>query len=309
MTTTPASEAAAVTSPQLLSVAPVAAAPLPPRVEIEFVYTFQELREGLTQSPEIKQLNDARRPLYLILWVLFATVMVLASLLLQLGRPPATAVPGSPGPRTIDALIALVPSLLCAGLVACLAATLFVTMRLLHSPDPRQRERIGQVLLGGGMFLFVMLWGDYQIFSVVPASRTWPVSRGTALILALAPWMILIAAAALVLVRYARGQVHRQWNNKPFLRRRRRVVLDADGERVSDGVIDSLHRWPYFRRAWETVHCLVLQDESDLRHVLPKRVMDQPTLEAARAVIANHIADTKFLTTPGGFPVAMAATV
>jgi hypothetical protein len=68
-------------------------------------------------------------------------------------------------------------------------------------------------------------------------------------------------------------------------------------------VTDAFYRWAYFRRAWETPNCLVLLDENDLRHVLPKRTMDASTLENARALIANHVADCKFLTAPGGFPV------
>jgi hypothetical protein len=52
---------------------------------------------------------------------------------------------------------------------------------------------------------------------------------------------------------------------------------------------------------------LVLLDENDARHVLPKRVMDAMTLDLARAVISNHVADCKFLVTPGGFPVTAPA--
>jgi hypothetical protein len=105
-----------------------------------------------------------------------------------------------------------------------------------------------------------------------------------------------------------RNRLRHQWESKPGFRRQRTVVLDADGERVTDGMTDIFYRWPFFQSAWETTNVLVLVDENQLRHILPKRVMDQTTLDQARAVISNHVADCKFLTTPGGFPVASTPT-
>jgi hypothetical protein len=67
---------------------------------------------------------------------------------------------------------------------------------------------------------------------------------------------------------------------------------------------DNFYKWAYFQRAWETPNELVLLDESDLRHILPKRAFEEVGgLDTARSLIGSHIADAKFLTQPVGFPV------
>jgi hypothetical protein len=155
------------------------------------------------------------------------------------------------------------------------------------------------VILVGGLGAGA-LWAQRQ-----PSG--WAVSYRLAMALALIPWLMVIIATIAFAVWLSRVQLRILWRNKPFLNRRRTVVLDDDGARSTDGVTDLFYRWPHFHGAFETANCLILLDENQGRHILPKRVMDQTTLEQARSIIANHVAEARFLTQQGGFPVALPA--
>ena len=295
---------------------PLPVAPLPVasmlRAEFSFEFTFEELREGLTQSPELQQQRKTpKRAAGLLGWVLFVTLAMLLFLVLNnRTRPAGAAAVNAPpaAPQRIDAFVAAGPSVLVAILVGTLVSAIAVAVYLATDKSPRARRSAAQ-LPATGAFVVILVGG---IGAALLASRSapsgWAVSYRLAMILALAPWVVVVALGLGFTIWLSRANLRRQWNSKPYLRRRRTIALDGDGAHATDGVADYFYRWPYFTRAWETANVLVLLDENDLRHVFPKRVMDQATLERARAVITNHIADCKFLTIPGGFPVTPAAS-
>jgi hypothetical protein len=74
--------------------------------------------------------------------------------------------------------------------------------------------------------------------------------------------------------------------------------------RWADTVASSAYTWPYFSRARETENLLILAGDGGLQHLLPKRAFgDTAEIEACRSLLQNKIANTKFLTLPGGFAV------
>jgi len=301
--------------------APLRVAPLPmpplttaagaPRVEIAFEYTFDELREGLAQSPDMKQrkrMKPAAKIVSLGGWLLFVAMAMLLFLLLN----KTGAKVGTPGiiparPPGIDVMSAVAPSIFAAAFVGIFAGMIAAFMVIQTSKSERVR-RGGKYILIGGMigFALLMWWAMTLIFSPPRPADVWHITRAQAVMLALAPWVLVIILVVMFTVWASRSHLRRMWNSKPYLRRRRTVVFDVDGEHVHDEFTELFYRWSYFRRAWETEHCVVLEDENAIRHIIPKRPTDPPTLDALRSIISNHVADTKFLTTPGGFPVGMA---
>lgn len=285
-------------------VAPLSAPPSP-RVEITFEYTFDELRDGLTQSSEQQQQQKPRRAAAgLFGWALFVALAVLLFMLLNKRGTAAPPLASYRSPaKTVDAFVAVGPPVLVATLVGILVTVVAMAVFLMGENNQKVRES-GKQLPTIGALLVILIGG---IGAAILISRSepggWDVSYRQAMILALLPWIVVLALALALAVWLSRANLRRMWESKPYLRRRRTIVLDDEGERSADGLTDMFYRWPCFRRAWETASVLVLLDENDFRHILPKRVMDEATLAAARSAISNHVPDCQFLTTPGGFPV------
>jgi hypothetical protein len=286
------------------------AAPLPmpplaprPRVEITFEYAYAELHEGLTQSPDTKPKKPT--PLARLLGVLFIAVATMLYMLwnTRAARRAATM----PAPPLVDGELAILPSATAAAALTVLLISLVVMAFMFTSRNERVRRT---ARLGGGIAVLLLvgvLWLGVRLASAAPTQGQWMISRRSAMWLAFTPWMVVIVLVIASLTWLSRIDLRRQWKSKPSLRRRRTVVLDDEGEHSADETTQMLYRWPHFQRAWETARTLVLLDENQMRHVLPKRVMDQTTLDQARAIIAKHVAETHFLTTPGGFPIATPA--
>ena len=292
--TTPASSEIALASPL--------------RVEVTFEYTFEELREGLTQSPEIQRQQEKRKKVGpLFGWVLFISLAVFLFLLLNKNALTGQTRLISYIDTRVDLVVAAGPSVWAALIVATVALLISLAIALAGAPEQKDRDAARQMpIVAAFAAIFIIGVGAAVLWSQADRGR-WLVTPKLAMAVSLGIWVVVLILCVSLTLWLTRTNLRRMWNSKPYLHRRRTIVLDDQGEHSADGITEMLYRWPYFRRAWETANCLVLQDENDLRHILPKRVMDQPTLDQARAVIANHIADTKFLTTPGGFPVAMPA--
>jgi hypothetical protein len=292
-------------------VTPLRAAPIPlppvTRVELAFQYTFAELREGLTTSPDVQPARHrswARKGW--IGWALFVPLAVVLFLLLnrtQTRTRPAPVIPASDAGPVFDAWLTLVPAVLGASVFAVILFAVIVAGRMLQSKNASVRKSAGTL---GALAIFVAGCGvavaPRYVGAALPEDGWW-VGGGTAILLALAPWLALTLLAIGVGVWFSRTHLRRQWETKPYLQRRRTIVLDSVGEQSADEMTTTFYRWPFFRRAWETENVLVLLDENDARHVLPKRVMDQTTLDRARALISNHVAECTFRVAPGGFPV------
>ena len=278
-----------------------------PRVEITFEYTFGELREGLTQSAEQQQQlrgqAKAKRTALLLGWVLFIALAVFFFMLLNERGSAASRRLTGLSPPTVDIRMAVGPSLVAALLVAGLVVSVSLGTRLMM--DNRQKVRDTGKRLPTMVALPVMMICFVAAFLLwFQQPSGWTVSYRLGMTLALLPWIVVIALAFASVIWLNRASLRVYFEARPYLRRRRTIVLDDDGERSTDGVTDLFYSWPHFHQAWETANVLVLLDENEFRHILPKRVMDQAMLEQARAIIGNHIADARFLTKPGGFPVA-----
>ena len=302
---------------------PLASTPLPPpplptasplRVEITFALTFEELREGVTQSPETpKQPKNATKVLSLLACLLLILVFAMVNLIMKQRAPfvrpaaaPVFALPLDAPPARVEFTIAVMPSLLAAMVVADVIMLGFVLVWIANAKSVRVRRASRQISIVGALLLVLVILVGMVKLSATPQQVGWTVTRSQAILFSAAPWIVNVALFLALTVQFSRRQLRRQWQSKPGLSREHTIILDDQGKRSIDAINDLLHRWPHFQRAWESANVLVLHDENNFRHILPKRVMDQTTLDQARAVIANHIADCKFLTTPGGFPVATA---
>ena len=274
--------------------------PLPPRVEITFDYTFDEICDGLTSSPDEPQRQPKRRPLAkrvrLIGWVLLIALAVVLLMFLNRGEQPR-----------VDLLMAAGPSVLAASLVTLGIVIVTGTFWMAMSPNQKTRDAGGglQTPAVVGMVLIAiaalgMMWARGE-----PSGCT--VRYRTAMTVALLPWFFVIVLTFTAWLWLSSSDLRLKWLAQSARRRPRTIVLVADWVRWRDEVSDLLYRWPYFRRAWETPNVLVMEDENELRHILPKRVMDPATLDQARSIIASHLADARLLIRPGGIPAALPA--
>ena len=286
--------------------------PLPPpplgRVELAFEYTFEELQEGLTTPPDgppKKPPMSAKKAL--LGWLAFVALATLLFMLLN--RTNATRARGMPTYSEVDAgdfvdpIVAALPSMTAAVAVGLFVLSIALAMLRLMSKHERRQKQAALLMMGGLLLMVLTGLVGIQIFKSTSLADRWSVTRTQAMLLSIGPWIAVVIGSLAVFFQMNRSHLRRQWETKPYLRRRRTVVLDAIGEQSTDEMTTTFYRWPYFQRAFETPNCLVLLDENDARHVLPKRVMDPLTLDLARAVISNHVSDTKFMVTPGGFPV------
>ena len=300
-----------------LPAGPLPVAPLSPplsaspaRVQITFEYTFAELREGLTYSPENKPMSRTTKMSSLIGWVALVALATLLFLLLNTRAtigptaPVLTPVPPNEPPARVEFAVAVMPSILAASVVAVIVLMGAAAVWILNARSERVRRSGRRISIVAGVAIGLLVSIGLIRFFNTPAEIGWTVSRGDALLLALAPWGLILIAVIALIVFLSRTHLRRMWESKPYLRRRRTVVFDELGEHASDEMTETLYRWPCFRRAWETTSVLVLQDENDLRHILPKRVMDPPTLDALRALIGRRVPECRFEVAPGGFPVA-----
>src|SRR5205823_7913918 len=119
------------------------------------------------------------------------------------------------------------------------------------------------------------------------------------LLVTVAPWMLVLTLLLWLNVSAARRAAEQVWNVGTTLRRPRRVRMAADtGMTVETEKMNVAYRWSNFRRAWETDHLIVLADENELRHILPKRAFDEASLGRTRALIASRVADSKLRDPP-----------
>jgi hypothetical protein len=118
------------------------------------------------------------------------------------------------------------------------------------------------------------------------------------------PWIIVIGLIIVLVSTIRRRGTQILFDSNPTFRRKHTLRMDVEGIFNDDGVSANLYRWPCFRSVWETQRLLVLDDEGNRRHMIPKRAMPDPAqLDQARALIGTHVAHTQFLVTLGGFPV------
>jgi hypothetical protein len=282
----------------------------PLKVVVSFNYTIDDLREGLALPPQDRR---KKRPAILTWgsWIVFVFFATIFFLLLNRNRgafpPPAGPLPPvmtEPPPRWIDLRLLVVPSATAALCVASLILGLFVTGRLARSKSLHVRRNSGYAFVVSCILCGLLFWmGSWLLGTDLFQSNLDP-EHASIMLIVWTPWLALLAALIIFGVVVNRGALQRQWNKKKSYQRRRTVELNDQGLRNSDEMGENFYRWPYFQRAWETPNELVLVDEADLRHILPKRAFEEVGgLDTARSLIGSHIADAKFLTQPVGFPV------
>jgi hypothetical protein len=288
---------------------PPAAAHQTLSVVAAFYYTIDDLREGLAPPPQQKR---QKRPLHRMAfgWALFVSLTIMLLVLLQQNRRlPSAAAPPAPVPpphavQTIDLKYILIPSSAAALCFVVFIIALVMSVRMNGSMKQNVRDRSGIPLLAAILLCVLLLLGGSILVDSKFLSIEVDPSNASLNLLAIAPWIASVLIS-MVLVSLLRGKaLQRRWNSKPSYRRRRTIALDDEGLRNSEEMGETFHKWAYFKRAWETKNELVLVDETDLRHILPKRAFEEvDRLHAAKAIISNHIAKTKFLEQPSAFPV------
>ncbi len=285
------------------STSPDFATPL--KVVASFNYTIDDLREGLAPQ-DVEKRKKRTWQQSLVYWVVFAALaMVIFIFLQRQSVTPRTGLTPSREPKHefIDAKYILIPST-----AAALAFTLFVagvvaSAKMSGAKSETTRDRAPIPIVGSVFVCVLLLIVAGLLPDFVPDIKVNPAESSLNLI-AFAPWIVMFLII-IVLVLMLRGKtLERQWNSKPGYQRRRTITLDEAGVRNGDELGESFYKWSYFKRAWEKPNVLVLVDESDLRHILPKRAFeDVGGLESARSLIGSHIADSKFVIEPAGFPV------
>jgi hypothetical protein len=288
--------------------------------------TLEDLREALQPAPgqEQRKLRDQRlarraglpdppktpsRAMRLgrgmLGWVMFVVLAVMLYFLLDKNpRRGSGAPPGDQPP--IDLWLSVIPSALGAAGVGAFLLTItlanFITKRRARAtgkPDtPTKVIQIGLMISLG--LAVLSLW----VMTRPPLEINWRPDRSQVAIAAVMPWVIVFAMMFGLFRIAARRGTQTMYDTNPTFRRQHRSHLDAEGIHEDDGVTKVLYRWPIFRRAWETDNMLVLDDEANRRHMLPKRALiDAGQLEPARALIVSHVPVTDLFQTPGAFPV------
>lgn len=273
-------------------------------MRLEFSYTFDDLKEAL--MPEKYAANPrayGRESIRgLVAWPLLF-LMIGVSFWLQ-NRLPLQPQPAEIPPREL--VLDLLPTVLPAVLVFLLL--LMATWRAY------QRSREGPVLTvsSGRKLVYQVIWmvvmGIFTLGVLTLLNRDWAIvwqpARGKLLLLEMGPWMIDLMLLVLLGQLQRRWSARQSWANKPGWRRPKVVQLDEHGFSMLDLVSRVQHRWPYFRRARETANLIVLISEDGLQYLIPKRAFaDLLDADQARGLIQNMVAQTTFLTRPGGFAV------
>jgi hypothetical protein len=310
---------------------PAAAAPVsqPPAVEFTYTLTLDDLREALRPAPTEEQRKQRDKRLArqaglpgpqkapseaarfgkgIFGWVLFIGLSAALIMLLNKNQRPASASPPpTPYEPAVDLWLSVIPSALGAAGVGAfvfmmtLAAAATARRRRTPNrvPDTPSRIIVAGLLVSMGL-VFAALW----VMVEPPFEIAWRPQRMHVALLAAAPWVIVFFAMFAVFRTVARRGTKTMYGTNPTFQRMHTSRMDAEGIHEDDGVTKILYRWSIFTRAWETANLLVLDDEANRRHMLPKRALiESGQLEPARAQIVSHVPVSDLFFTPGAFPV------
>jgi hypothetical protein len=295
------------------------------RIELHFTYTVDDLREAtapVTEDPTKRRAAAAPRKYVmgrgLIGWMLFVGLAVGLFVLLQRGQDAGVRRAGGivtqvayerlPPVQDLSVLLAssLAPALIIALFVLLMAIALARAVRRPMAGSVQATARTSKVI-GAiiGVAVFAVSMATMWLVGSSSATMPWRPTRMTAMAVGLAPWVVLFIFVWAIFAYARRRGVDRTFENVPGWRRPKVLVIDDDhGWSIADDTTSYLYRWPYFVSARETERLLMLHDEENRIHILPKRASaDHVEIARARAMIQNHVAETKFFPQSGAFPV------
>jgi hypothetical protein len=287
---------------------------IPPRtLSITFQYTIDDLREAAQLPPsdeEMKALisgkSKPRRQMGrgIIGWVLFIALATMLFMLLM----KTNSRRGSPladDPYDIDFWLTIAPSAIGTCCIGMLVAAIAIVSRLSRRQRlANQKDTSGVFFAGAFLAMLAVLVGGSYCVVHPPIDIQWELTRFQVALLTAGPWVAVLIGSMALVILLQRSGIRHQFESTPAFRRARSVQISDDGIRSEDGVSSTVYTWPHYRRAWETLNLLVLQDENSNRHILPKRaVVGEEQLELARSLIASRVEDSRFLVKPRGFPV------
>jgi hypothetical protein len=238
-------------------------------------------------------------------WVLFVGLAVMLYLLLDKNRRPGLLRPPTNNAAPIDLWLSVLPSALgAAGAGAfILTITLFnyLAKRRNHTQAPQLATR---VMSGGLMVSLALVALSVWVMIHPPFEINYRPERFEVAFAAAAPWVIVFFMMWGLFRLAAKRGTQTMYDTNPTFRREHTLRIDAQGMLGDDGVMRTLYRWAAFTRAWETENLVVLDDEGNRRHMIPKRaLLAAGELEPARALIVSHVPAADLFFTPGAFPV------
>lgn len=273
-------------------------------MRIEFTNTFEDVWESTI--PEAYG-GDPRR--FRRRWIKMAIVWmapcVMLALWLWLERLiPQPAVPAAANPPrdlSVDVLPSLLPAIyVWLMYVVAIWKTWRKSRKAPSHAAPRRTlaRRVTVIAIGAvsGGIAFVLMNSDI--------TKIWYPSRTQIILIAIAPWAVLIIFMHVLGVLQRGGNARQQWLAQPGWRRPKVVELDENGYHISDAVMRRDMAWSCFPRARETSNLLVLIGEDGQLQLIPKRALsDGQEVDQLRALLQNMIKETSFLVKPGGFAV------
>ena len=274
-------------------------------MRFDYTLTVEDLREMMRPTtpdgrPAARRTSLSRG---LFGWVVFLLLAMMLSFLLTIDNRPGIKLP--PPPQSL--WVTLVPSVAPAGA--------FVMIVVVSTVRQRARTRRTSAAVSAGRPVppagKVPPWAVWASISpvafiavpLVPAlAVTWSPTPDAALRVGLLPWVVALVVAGVALIGARRSAADHLWAATPALRRRLTADVSDAGIWESDGVCDTLYRWPAVTRYRETDHLLVLTLEDARMLVLPKRAVPDAG-DDLRGLIQTHVADGSFLPRSAAFPV------
>ncbi len=285
-------------------------------MRLEYRLTPDDLREAARPAlPDGQPDRRSRGPTAILGWVVFVLLASLLTFMLTPDPSPTANAAAGAGPRppSQNLWVTLTPALVPAGILV-LAAVLTAVHQWLRDrramaaaaagrplpPPPKPSGLLGLAAMSPLAFLLVC--------NVPALAIPWSPTPGMAIWVGLLPWLGALAVIALVSRWTNRRAPERQWAADPGLNRRLTADLSDAGVWATDGLTDTLHRWPVITRYRETPGLIVLTLEDARVIPLPKRALpDAAADDQLRGLIHTHVASGTFLPREAAFPVLVTA--
>jgi hypothetical protein len=274
-------------------------------MRIEFTYTMADLKEAAAPQNQPRIILRRRRLIWRVAaWGLFTVVAIGLALLnelplLRAPRPAATA-------AAQDLWTSILPSAVPAAWVLFMAASVGLLLGR-HRADRRMRVARrakfwpDQVLrlLPTAVTLPVVLVLFYP-----PAPVIWHPSRRAMMLVAAAPWPIVVAILGGWGYWLYLRSIRRTWESTPTFGRGQIIDFGEIGISHSDKVTELRYAWGYFLWARETSNLLLLGGEDGRLLIIPKRAfIAQEQLHQARSILYERISDCELEAPAAAFPV------
>jgi hypothetical protein len=277
----------------------------PQSVEILVEYTLADVREALMPPDGAKRDHVSRRNAVAFGWLRVLGAIGVWALLMF--------VPTFPGQKSdrvecdVAVLLAtsIAPFMFVFGIVVARFVALAAAARLTGDGALKKRQSV-VTLVQTVAGLFAAVGTLLALFPLIArdAELAWHTNRRFEIGAALAPWVLLMLLHQFLTQSMTKRAAEQRFKSSEILKRVQTLVLDEHGLKRSDEVGEVSYSWGCFRRARETATLLLIVDQQQRVHILPKRAFDDDfAIAMARALIQNHVKETQFLPQPSAFPV------